>query len=74
MATLSSIRPSILDLPQTDIELIHRLIRSSRMTSKKPASKAVEKRRGEKKQVFSILNSLTPEQAMELLKQIGGDI
>ena len=72
MSTLANIRPSILDLPMAEQEQIHRAIRESRHQTKAPRSKAIAKRREEKRSIFSMLDNLSPAEAAEILKKIGG--
>lgn len=72
MADLLSLRKSILTLPASEVMEIHRQIRESRKTIKKPRTKAGAKRKSVKKTLLSALDGMSGGELDELIKELEG--
>ena len=70
MARLSDIKPSYSELTTSDRLHIISTIRESRLKPKAQATKAATKRKEERKDIFSLINNMSPEQAQKLIDKL----
>ena len=73
MAQLQDIKPSLSELDPLARMVIHKSIRSSRLVAKAPPTKAAAKRKQNRKDVYSMVQNMTPEQAAALIKMLKKD-
>ena len=72
MATIEHLRISVSEMPDSDAFNLIKEIRFLRRQPPPKRSAAPKKRSIKKKDPLTIVSKMTPEQAAELLKQLGG--
>ena len=70
MATLRDLRESILSLPADKVTEIHRQIRQSRRTPKRPYSKSAAKRKTVRRDLMAALENMPRSQLDRLIEEL----